>query len=238
MSAAMPERIHVIAIDYRGFGSSTGSPSEDGLLLDVTALADFALNTLGIPPSRIVLFGQSLGTAVTISLAHHMASKSTLFAGMVLVAPFADVQTLTATYRLGGTIPLLDPLARFPKLLALLNSFIDAKWASKERLADFVRLVHNLPAKSQAYHITIIHAEDDYDIPWAHSEEVFEHAVNATGASTERHAQILGAAGRVVECRTEKGLIRQEITKYGLHDRIMSYPVVSRAVARAFRSVE
>lgn len=60
MSAGSPRRVHTIAIDYRGFGSSTGSPSENGLLIDAIALADFALNTLGIPPSRIVLLGSRL----------------------------------------------------------------------------------------------------------------------------------------------------------------------------------
>ncbi|KAH8904137.1 alpha/beta-hydrolase [Coniochaeta sp. PMI_546] len=249
MSAASPDKIHIIAIDYRGFGSSSGSPSEEGLLVDATTLADFALNTIDIPPSRIVIFGQSLGTAVGISLAHRMATmpEPTLFAGMVLVAPFADVELLTATYRLAGTIPILDPVARFPKLLTLLNSFIISKWASKDRLADFVRHVEHLPQKTVAYHITIIHAEDDYDIPWVHSEKVFWHAVNATTttgtslADLERYrsqsGQSLGAGGRIVEWKTDRGLIREEITKYGLHDRIMSYPVVSRAIARAFGSV-
>ncbi|KAB5585147.1 Alpha/Beta hydrolase protein [Coniochaeta sp. 2T2.1] len=249
MSATSPDKIHTIAIDYRGFGSSTGSPSEDGLLTDAKTLADFALNTIGIPQSRIVIFAQSLGTAVAISLAHNMAAlpEPVLFAGMVLVAPFADVETLTATYRLAGTIPLLDPVARFfPKLLDILNSFIVAKWASKDRLADFVRVVERLPQKGQTYHIAIIHAEDDYDIPWTHSETVFWHAVNATTAAGVGVAEMeryrsefggeLGAGGRVVEWRTEKGTIREEITKYGLHDRIMSYPVVSLAVVRAFQS--
>ncbi|KAB5528011.1 abhydrolase domain-containing protein 12 [Coniochaeta sp. 2T2.1] len=249
MSAAAPDKIHAIAIDYRGFGSSTGSPSEDGLLIDAKTLTDFALNTLAIPPSRIVIVAKSLGTAVAISLAHHMASlpEPVLFAGMVLVAPFADVETLTATYRLAGTIPLLDLLARFfPKLLDIFNSFIVAKWASKDRLADFVRVVERQPQKGQRYHVTIIHAEDDYDIPWAHSETVYWHAVNATTSTGVSVAELeryrsefgreLGAGGRVAEWKTEKGVIREEITKYGLHDRIMSYPVVSLAVARAFRS--
>lgn len=249
MSAAFPDKIHTIAIDYRGFGSSSGQPSEEGLLIDATTLAEFALNTIGIPPSRIVIFGQSLGTAVGISLAHRMATlpEPVLFAGMVLVGPFADVELLTATYRLAGTIPLLGPVARFPKLLAILNSYLVSKWASKDRLADFVRHVEHLPSRRQTYHITIIHAEDDHDIPWAHSEKVFWHAVNATTpagsslADHERHksesGRLLGAGGRVVEWKRAKGLIRQEITKYGLHDRIMSYPVVSLAVARAFQSV-
>lgn len=250
MSAGSPKRIHTIAIDYRGFGSSTGWPSEEGLLIDATTLVDFAMNKLGIPSSRIVLFGQSLGTAVTISVAHHMASlpESTLFAGMVLVAPFSSVEMLTATYRVAGVIPLLSPLARFPYLLARLNTFILAKWASRDKLASFVSLVEKLavPAK-QGYHITIIHAQDDYDIPWTHSEDIFWHAAfNLTAAGNVSHdidrfeetkAQTslrIKDNGGVVDWPSSKGALRLDIRKYGLHDRIMSYPVVSLAVLEAF----
>jgi abhydrolase domain-containing protein 12 len=40
-----------------------------------------------------------------------------------------------------------------------------------------------------------------------------------------------------MDWRTERGLIREEVVKYGLHDRIMSYPVVSLAILRAFQGV-
>ncbi|RYP17548.1 hypothetical protein DL765_004437 [Monosporascus sp. GIB2] len=213
----------------RGFGSSSGSPSEEGLLIDAITLAEWAMEEAGIPPSRIVLFSQSIGTAVSVALAHHMATKPepVLFSGMVLVAPFVDVELLTATYRVAGIIPILDPIARFPRLLAYLNSFI-------------------LSNEGPKYHVNIIHAEDDYDIPWTHSEQVFWHAVNAstTGGITFGELEkkkaasrsTRGAGGWVVEHSGGRGLIREEITKYGLHDRIMSYPVVSAAVLRGFES--
>jgi len=249
MSAASPDRIHTISIDYRGFGSSSGSPSEDGLVTDALTLANFAMKEAGIPPHRIVLFAQSLGTAVAISLAHQLgtATVPVLFAGMVLVAPFADVELLTTSYRVAGTIPLLDPLARFPRLMAFFNSLIIAKWPSKDKLADLVRRIDGMPGEESRYHVTIIHAEDDYDIPWSHSETVFWHAVNATtpGGMTreqlEKHraetGQALGSAGRILDWRGKKGELREVITKFGLHDRLMSHPVVSLAVWRAFRSV-
>ncbi|KAI1410312.1 alpha/beta-hydrolase [Hypoxylon sp. FL1857] len=246
MSAGAPNRIHTVAIDYRGFGASTGIPSEEGLQKDAISLAEWAMNEAGIPPSRIVLFAQSLGTAVSISLADYMAAKSDpiLFSGIVLVAPFADVELLTATYRVAGTIPILDPIARFPRLLAWLNTFIISKWPSKDTLAEFVRRCEGMPGDSLKYHISIIHAEDDYDIPWTHSEQVFWHAVNASLSEgigfekLEREKEALklvrGAGGWAVNWRAARGVIREEIMKYGLHDRIMSYPVVSSAIMRAF----
>ncbi|KAI9763306.1 MAG: hypothetical protein M1840_000788 [Geoglossum simile] len=251
MSAAA-SGVHVLAIDYRGFGTSTGWPSEAGLLTDALTLANFAMSTAGIPPERIVIFAQSLGTAVSISLAHHLALQSppTLCAGMVLVAPFADVELLTGTYRVAGTIPLLSPVAYFPKALTFFNKFIISKWPSKDKLAALIRRCEHLKLaqRESKYDITLIHAEDDSDIPWVHSEIMFWHAVNATrdleaglsleGLESEKESKksVLGAGGWEVEWRGGGGVVREQIVKHGLHDRIMSYPVVSLAIARAFSS--
>ena len=248
--SAAASSVHVLAIDYRGFGRSSGWPSEAGLLTDALTLANFAMNIAEIEPDRIVIFAQSLGTAVSISLAHYLATQSppTLFAGMVLVAPFVDVEVLTKTYRVAGTVPLLSPVAYFPSALAFFNRFIISKWPSKDKLAAMIRHCDNLEqsARKVKYDITFIHAEDDYDIPWIHSEIMFWHAVNATqDADTkmsfeelelekERQKSALGAGGWEVEWQGKAGIVREQILKHGLHDRVMSYPVVSLAIAGAF----
>lgn len=68
LSAGQPGKIHVLTFDYRGFGRSTGSPSENGLILDALTVVDWAVKIACIPPSRILIFGQSLGTAVSIAV--------------------------------------------------------------------------------------------------------------------------------------------------------------------------
>jgi len=245
LSAGQPSKIHVLTFDYRGFGRSTGSPSEKGLITDALAVVDWAMNVAGIPPSRIVLFAQSMGTAVTLAVSAYHATQPTplVFPGTILVAPFVDVATLVSTYRVAGTIPILSPLARFPWLFKRLQYFIRDKWPSKDRVAQYVRANE---LNGQPYRLTIIHAEDDYDIPWEHSQVVFWHAVNASvpvGISYDEleerkrtSKRELGAAGSIMEWRTEHGVIREEILKTGLHDVVMGYPVITMAVMRAFEA--
>jgi len=243
LSAGQPQKIHVLTFDYRGFGRSRGTPSERGLFTDAISVVDWAVNVTGIPSSRILIFGQSLGTAVSLAVSEHFGLQSppVIFAGAVLVAPFADVATLMATYRVAGTIPIVSPLARFPSVFTYLRSLIHDQWLSKDRIASYVRTNE---ANNRKYRLTLIHAEDDYDIPWHHTEIVFWHAINATsphGISYDELEQRksesktdLGAAGSVMEWRTENGLIREEILKTGLHDVVMGNPVITLAVMRIF----
>ena len=58
----------ILVIDYRGYGKSEGSPSEAGLYRDAGAAYDH-LTAAGYKPDRIVVHGESLGTAVAVELA-------------------------------------------------------------------------------------------------------------------------------------------------------------------------
>ena len=83
----------VMFLSYRGYGESTGSPSEAGLIADAKAAYDW-LASRDIPADRIVLVGESLGTGVasTACLAHRAV------AAIALEAPFtsaADVARLS-----------------------------------------------------------------------------------------------------------------------------------------------
>ncbi|KAL4801261.1 Alpha/Beta hydrolase protein [Aspergillus unguis] len=247
LSAGQPGKIHVLTFDYRGFGRSTGSPSEAGFLIDAVTVTDWAMNVAGIPASRIVLFGQSMGTAASLAVTHHFAAQSppTVFAGNVLVAPFVNVPTLVSTYRVAGTIPILSPLARFPALFNRLLGFIRDRWPSHERITELVRLNE---VNQERYRLTIIHAEDDWDIPSHHSQLLFWHAVNGSVPVGITYDELeekklesrvdLGAAGTIMEWRTDNGVIREELLKTGLHDVVMGYPIVTMAVMRHFEAAD
>jgi fermentation-respiration switch protein FrsA (DUF1100 family) len=74
---------NVLAVEYRGYGKSEGSPSEPGIYLDAQAAHDYLTRQRGIAPQRIIAHGQSLGTAVAVDLATQRA-----LGGLVLEAPF------------------------------------------------------------------------------------------------------------------------------------------------------
>ena len=57
-----------LAIDYRGYGGSTGHPTEAGLLLDGEA-AYAEARRLGYDPRRIIIIGESLGSGVAVATA-------------------------------------------------------------------------------------------------------------------------------------------------------------------------
>ncbi len=79
----------LLMVSYRGYGASTGDPSEDGLRVDAAAayawLARYA-------PARIVLYGESLGTGVAVRLAGDMP-----VGGLVLDAPYTSTADVAQT---------------------------------------------------------------------------------------------------------------------------------------------
>ena len=63
---------NVLIFDYRGYGTSTGKPSEQGTYSDALAAWNYLNTERKIEPKRIVVFGQSLGGAVGSWLAEQV----------------------------------------------------------------------------------------------------------------------------------------------------------------------
>ena len=62
----------VLLYDYRGYGESTGKPTEAGTYKDITACWDYLVKEKGVASTNIVLFGRSLGGAVSAWLAERV----------------------------------------------------------------------------------------------------------------------------------------------------------------------
>ena len=59
----------VLIVDYRGYGYSSGRPSEAGTYLDALTAWDYLTTTRSVNPQDIVIYGRSLGGAVAVWLA-------------------------------------------------------------------------------------------------------------------------------------------------------------------------
>lgn len=88
----------VMVIDYRGYGRSEGWPTERGLYQDADAGYEW-LRAKGWGEDRIVLVGESLGSAVAVELASRKSC-----AGVVLEAPFPSARAVAAR-----VLPVLGP---------------------------------------------------------------------------------------------------------------------------------
>lgn len=86
----LDEGLAFAALSYRGFGGSTGKPSEIANIADAVALID-QLYTEGWDPSATIVYGESLGSGVAVQLAAQRA-----VAGVVLHAPYAAMDDLMA----------------------------------------------------------------------------------------------------------------------------------------------
>lgn len=58
--------VNVMLVEYRGYGRSQGSPSEEGLYIDATTALEHLLSRNDTNPNKILIFGRSLGGAVAI----------------------------------------------------------------------------------------------------------------------------------------------------------------------------
>lgn len=77
----------ILILDYRGYGRSQGSPSEQGLYLDADAAYHYLVEAKHVPPERLVVLGESLGSAVAVDLAARRP-----VAGLILEAPFSSAR--------------------------------------------------------------------------------------------------------------------------------------------------
>ena len=113
--------LRVLAVDYRGYGLSTGRPSEQGLYRDAEAAVAYAQRSRGPGASRpLVYWGRSLGGAVAAAAARVAAPD-----GLILESTFADKASVI----------------RGNPVLRTLNLFSTYRFSTIDALRDFSRPV-------------------------------------------------------------------------------------------------
>ncbi|HEX5535091.1 MAG TPA: alpha/beta hydrolase [Actinomycetales bacterium] len=94
--------VAVLLMDYRGYGGNPGSPSEEGLALDVRAALDHLLADRHVDPDRLIYVGESLGCAVVSELATEHPP-----AALLLRSPFTALADVAGQHYPGVPARLL-----------------------------------------------------------------------------------------------------------------------------------
>ena len=79
--------LDVFIFDYHGYGRSNGRPSERGLYKDAQAAYRYLIEERNISPSRIILYGESLGGAIAVDLGIKKVTKALIIESAFTSAP-------------------------------------------------------------------------------------------------------------------------------------------------------
>lgn len=83
--------VNVFIISYRGYGESQGFPSEEGIMLDIKAVKDYIFHCPNIDPTKIFIFGRSLGGAAAIYMISEFQSSNP-FRGLIVENTFLSIK--------------------------------------------------------------------------------------------------------------------------------------------------
>lgn len=136
---------NVFIYSYRGYGKSTGLPSEVGLKTDADRVMDYLRGDSQYGASHIILYGRSLGGAVAVYIA---ARYGYYLSGMILENTFLSIRK---------TIPHIFPFLR------VFAGFVHQRW-------ELEILVPTIPV---ALPVLLLSARKDEIVPPAHMDRIF-----------------------------------------------------------------
>ncbi|KAG8199583.1 hypothetical protein JTE90_009420 [Oedothorax gibbosus] len=153
---------HVLAFDYRGFGDSSNvNPTENGLVQDTNRVYDW-LRKQHVDPSRILVWGHSLGTGVGVAFLNSLAESPSKPGALILEAPFTKIIE-AAKYH---------PISIFHRYMPFFETLIANPIGDEETGFDSIGRIHQVSCP-----LLILHAEDDGFVPFEHGKILYEEAL-------------------------------------------------------------
>lgn len=150
------EGYNVFLFDYRGYGDSQGIPTLRGAIDDTESALQALLARPDIDPTRIILFGQSLGGALATYVAAHSPQRLHLKA-LIIDSTFSSYRSIAREVL--GTIWFTWPL----------------QWPLSFTVSDAYSPLEAIPHVSPVP-LLIIHSEKDPVIGVHHARRLFEAA--------------------------------------------------------------
>ncbi|XP_029305850.1 monoacylglycerol lipase ABHD12-like [Cottoperca gobio] len=168
---------HVLVPDYRGFGDSTGEPTEAGLTTDALYLYNWVKARSG--NSLVVIWGHSLGSGVATNTAVKLLEKGEGFDGVILEGAFNSA----------GKEPVKGFRWYYWRVPGLGYFFPEP---GAENLMVFPS-EKNL--KRMRCPLLFLHAEDDHLVPIQVAQQMYEVAASAQNAERVKLVSFDGSRG-------------------------------------------
>ncbi|EXJ95730.1 hypothetical protein A1O1_00854 [Capronia coronata CBS 617.96] len=172
MAGQSPKKQYtIVALSYRGYWKSQGSPSQAGIELDAEAALNWVLTRYDPDRTKVVVWGQSIGAgAATVGLANlSRTDKDGLqrISGLLLETPFVDLKAMLVA---------LYPQKFLP--YRYLTPFLRSTWDSKTSL-------HTIGKVNPDLRTLILEAGDDEIVP-AGQGAILENACKEEGMNVDR----------------------------------------------------
>ncbi|XP_058470513.1 lysophosphatidylserine lipase ABHD12-like [Solea solea] len=153
---------HVLSLDYRGFGDSSGEPSEAGLTSDALYLYQWVKQQNG--ESFVCLWGHSLGSGVVTNAAVRLQEQGSPADAVVLEGPYTRMREVVA----------IHPLT---KLWNFLPGFESLIWHILEK--NNIEFANDKNLKTLTSPLLILHSEDDNIVPYQMGLKLHQISVQA-----------------------------------------------------------
>lgn len=154
--------MNILLVSYRGYGLSSGSPDAAGIRIDSQAVLEYAHSRPTTNPFRLIVFGESIGGAVTLDL---VSKNQDRIHAVILQNTFLSLRKAIPDAR-----PYLAPFAWF----------CSEDWDSDRRLEETVGKFKSGQAARMPNFLFLVGLQDELLSP-KHSEGLYEIAKEAEG---------------------------------------------------------
>lgn len=167
---------HVLVPDYRGFGDSTGEPTEDGLTTDALYLYDWVRTHSSSSP--VIFWGHSLGSGVSTNTAVALLKRGVVLDGVILEGAFTS-----------GKLPF-HPFAWYYWKYPGIGTIFREPWADNK-----LEFPSEKNVKKMRSPILFLHSEDDHIVPISMAKQLYEAAASAQSAGRVQLVTFEGSLG-------------------------------------------
>lgn len=143
----------IFAFDYRGYGTSDGTPDIPGVNQDGVAALDLAFRICGAKGGGVIVLGQSLGGAIAAYAVANSPHREQIKA-LIIDSAFAGYRRIVRDKLIAGIVTL--PLA-WPGSWTVEDGYSPERW---------VELIAPVP-------VVVIHGTKDRVVPFSHGERLY-----------------------------------------------------------------